>query len=120
VIDLRTPAEDKDGMERKEAAAQGLACLNLSLRMDQPGVAQNQQLLSQAIAAMKQFRQSNPHALIYVHCARGEDRMGLLVAAYRHLVEGVPGAAVEREMNQHYFNWHYPSLADTWRQIKSP
>ena len=119
VIDLRTPAEDKGGMERKETAALGLAYLNLSLRMDEPGVEENKKLLSQAIDAMTRFRQSNPHALIYVHCQRGEDRTGLQTAAYRYLVERLPSDAVEHEMSQHYFNWHYPGLADTWRQLKS-
>lgn len=119
VIDLRTPAEDKGGMERKETAAQGLAYLNLSLRMDENGVEQNKKLLSQAIEAIVRFRQSNPHSLIYVHCQRGEDRTGLLIAAYRFLVERISSAMVEHEMNQHYFNWHYPGLANTWKQIKS-
>jgi protein tyrosine/serine phosphatase len=60
---------------------------------------------------------AHPKTKIFVHCQRGADRTGLMVAAYRVAVEHRKVAAAIGEMNQFHFSgfWH-PQLT---RYLKS-
>lgn len=48
---------------------------------------------------------------VFVHCAQGRDRTGVVVAAYRMDVDGWPREAAEAEMQAFGFN-------DVWRELK--
>lgn len=54
---------------------------------------------------------ANPTAKIFVHCKRGADRTGTMVAAYRIAVEHEAVAEAVSEMNQfHYDHFFLPQL----------
>jgi rhodanese-related sulfurtransferase len=119
IVDLRTPAEDRNHLERDMTSSLGISYIDLPLAMESSGVGKNLDLTSKALEAIAKFREAHPDQLIYIHCQRGEDRTGLQIAAYRKAVENADPAAIEHEMSQHYFNWNYPGLAEAWKRIKS-
>jgi protein tyrosine phosphatase (PTP) superfamily phosphohydrolase (DUF442 family) len=49
---------------------------------------------------------------VFVHCAHGEDRTGVVVAVYRMEVDGWSNAEAEAEMQAFGFN-------DVWRKLKA-
>jgi tyrosine-protein phosphatase SIW14 len=54
---------------------------------------------------------ANPKAKIFVHCKRGADRTGVMVAAYRIAIEHEPVAQAVSEMHQfHYAGFWLPQL----------
>lgn len=54
---------------------------------------------------------SNPQAKIFVHCQRGADRTGTMIAAYRIAVEHKPAAEAVSEMHEfHYAHFWLPGL----------
>jgi protein tyrosine/serine phosphatase len=48
---------------------------------------------------------ANPKAKIFVHCQRGADRTGVMVAAYRIAVEHKPVTEAVSEMHQFHYDW---------------
>jgi len=53
----------------------------------------------------------NPHATIFVHCKRGADRTGTMIAAYRIAVEHEPAGDAVSEMHRyHYAHFWLPQL----------
>ena len=60
------------------------------------------------VAQFLQIIQAHPNTKIFVHCRRGADRTGLMVAAYRVAVEHWKVADAIAEMNQFHFSgfWH--------------
>jgi protein tyrosine/serine phosphatase len=48
---------------------------------------------------------ANPDTKIYVHCRRGADRTGVMVAAYRIAVEHKPVAEAVSEMHHYHYDW---------------
>jgi protein-tyrosine phosphatase len=75
----------------------------------------NAEALERALAAIAAALAASPSAKVYVHCARGEDRTGLLIAALR-LRQGCPADEARREMRQHHY-WPYPPLEAVWQQL---
>ena len=54
---------------------------------------------------------SNPNEKIFVHCKRGADRTGVMVAAYRIVIEHKPVGDAVAEMHQyHYDHFWLPQL----------
>jgi len=47
----------------------------------------------------------NPNTKIFVHCERGADRTGVMIAAYRIAVEHKPVAEAVSEMRQFHYDW---------------
>jgi tyrosine-protein phosphatase SIW14 len=60
---------------------------------------------------------TNGQAKIFVHCKRGSDRTGLMVAAYRVAVEHKPVAEALAEMRQFHYDWLW--LPNLQRYIRS-
>ncbi len=54
---------------------------------------------------------------VFVHCEHGQDRTGLVIAAYR-LSEGWSKAAAEKEMLAHGFHKELPGLWRFWKHTK--
>jgi tyrosine-protein phosphatase SIW14 len=63
------------------------------------------------VAQFLDLIRANPKAKIFVHCKRGADRTGVMVAAYRIAVEHEPVAQAVSEMHQfHYAGFWLPQL----------
>jgi protein tyrosine/serine phosphatase len=52
---------------------------------------------------------SNPNTKIFVHCRRGADRTGTMIAAYRIAVEHKPVTEAISEMHQFHYDWLFRS-----------
>ena len=48
---------------------------------------------------------ANPNTKIFVHCRRGADRTGVMIAAYRIAVEHKPVAEAVTEMHRYHYDW---------------
>jgi protein tyrosine phosphatase (PTP) superfamily phosphohydrolase (DUF442 family) len=57
------------------------------------------------VAQFLDLLRDNGQAKIFVHCKRGADRTGLMVAAYRVAVEHKPVAEALAEMRQFHYDW---------------
>jgi tyrosine-protein phosphatase SIW14 len=52
---------------------------------------------------------ANPNTKIFVHCRRGADRTGVMIASYRVAVEHKPVAEAVSEMHQFHYDWLFRS-----------
>jgi tyrosine-protein phosphatase SIW14 len=50
---------------------------------------------------------ANPHTKIFVHCRRGADRTGVMIASYRIAVEHKSVAEAVSEMRQFHYDWFF-------------
>ena len=125
VIDLRTEGEAAGQRQRVEAA--GMSYLPFPMvtagargpracrTTGRPAAACNALALEEALAALAAALAASPRAKVYVHCARGEDRTGLLIAALR-LRQGCSPAEARREMRAHHYT-PYPPLEAVWASL---
>ena len=60
---------------------------------------------------------ANPNTKIFVHCRRGADRTGVMIAAYRIAVEHKPVAEAVSEMRRFHYDWLF--LPQLKRYIES-
>jgi protein tyrosine/serine phosphatase len=60
---------------------------------------------------------SNPDAKIFVHCKAGADRTGVMVAAYRIVLEHRAVTEAVAEMHQYHYKWFF--LPHLERYVKS-
>lgn len=99
VIDMRT-----NGSEKANVEALGMKSISIPIRMSRNGL---QEKVDQVVALM-----ANPaNHPIYVHCRHGQDRTGIVVAAYRMKHQGWSLSAAEAEMQAFGFN-------DVWVNFK--
>jgi protein tyrosine/serine phosphatase len=99
VIDLRTTAD-----ERAQVEGAGMRAVAVPIRMSRDGLREK---VDRVVALM-----TDPaNQPVFVHCRHGQDRTGIVVAAYRMRVEGWPLAAAEAEMEAFGFN-------DIWVNFK--
>ena len=52
---------------------------------------------------------ANPNTKIFVHCRRGADRTGVMIASYRISVEHKPVAEAVSEMYRYHYDWLFRS-----------
>jgi tyrosine-protein phosphatase SIW14 len=50
---------------------------------------------------------ANPNTKIFVHCRRGADRTGVMIAAYRIAVEHKSVAEAVSEMHRYHYDWFF-------------
>ena len=50
---------------------------------------------------------THPNMKIFVHCRRGADRTGVMIAAYRIAVEHEPVAQAVSEMHRYHYDWFF-------------
>jgi tyrosine-protein phosphatase SIW14 len=80
VLDLREPGEGTD-FEKSAVEALGMIYINIPLR---PFSAPSQEQMTQILSLL----QHNDSNRIFLHCRRGKDRTGTVVACYRMQHDG--------------------------------
>jgi protein tyrosine phosphatase (PTP) superfamily phosphohydrolase (DUF442 family) len=99
VIDLRTTESEKQQVE-----AVGMKAIAVPIEMSRNGLREK---VDRALALM-----TDPaNQPVYVHCRHGQDRTGIVVAAYRMKQQGWSLAEAEAEMQAYGFN-------DVWVNFK--
>ena len=90
--------------EKREVESLGMKYVGIPWSgRDEPSDAQVVQFLD--------LVRTNPQTKIFVHCRRGADRTGTMVAAYRIVVQHEPVSVAVAEMNQyHYSHFWLPQL----------
>jgi len=96
--------QDNNAHEQAAVEAQGMRFVSI------PWNAHNNPTDAQ-MAAFLQVLREHPDQKIYVHCARGADRTGVMVAAYRVALENWTPDKALQEMYEHHFWVHvFPNL----------
>src|SRR6185369_14790619 len=99
VIDMRTTATEKAAVE-----AAGMKAIAIPIEMTRKGLKEK---VDRVVALM-----ADPaNQPVYVHCRHGQDRTGIIVAAYRMKQQGWSLADAETEMQAFGFN-------DVWVNFK--
>jgi tyrosine-protein phosphatase SIW14 len=101
VVDLREkPAEM--ATEKRRVESLGMKSIDI------PWSA-NQEPSSAKIVEFLDLVRANPDTKIYVHCRRGADRTGVMIAAYRIAVEHTSVADAVSEMHRYHYDWLFRS-----------
>ena len=105
VVDLRGDRE----VERRELAPLGIEYVPMPWQCSFPK--------DRIFAAFITLIRENPGKKIFVHCRVGDDRTGMMVAAYRMVEEGWSAEKAKQEMLTYGFNFTHrhlicPRLAD--------
>jgi protein tyrosine/serine phosphatase len=97
VVNLRDEEEASDH-EQSEAVALGMRYVNLPMSgFERPSVAEVQRVL-----AVIRTSENQP---VFVHCKRGRDRTGVIVAAYRMTQEGWTAERAVQEAERFGLAW---------------
>lgn len=97
IIDLRGTGE-RSTVEQKEAAAAGLKYY--SIPMPAVGTPSDEQIVT--ALALIDDPENWP---VFVHCLRGKDRTGTVIACYRIRHDRWPNARALKEAQEHGLNW---------------
>ena len=101
VVDLREkPTEGAN--EKRQVESLGMKSVGI------PWSANHEPSSAQIVEFLDLVR-ANPDTKIFVHCRRGADRTGVMIAAYRIAVEHKPVAEVVSEMHQYHYDWLFRS-----------
>jgi tyrosine-protein phosphatase SIW14 len=84
--------------EKREVESLGIRYIGI------PWSATHKPPTSQVVQFLDLVR-ANPTTRIFVHCRRGADRTGLMIAAYRISVEHEPVTEAVAEMHQFHYDW---------------
>jgi len=93
VVDVRLSGRDK---ERKAVTKQGMQFVELPWHCLFPK--------DEPFARFLALLRDNPGKKVFVHCRYGDDRTGMMIAAYRMAVEGWSAKDARKEMNE--FGFH--------------
>jgi len=110
VVKLNEEAEGSDAT----ATALGMSVYYATITREQTVVLVSTEQVKEAAGMIATAAQSGP---VYVHCEHGEDRTGLVIAAYRVLYEGWTKERAQAEMNAHHFHWELPGLVWAWHDL---
>jgi protein-tyrosine phosphatase len=101
VVDFREePAEV--ATEKREVESLGMKSIGI------PWSA-NYEPSSAEIVEFLDLIRANPDSKIFVHCRRGADRTGTMIAAYRIAVEHKSVAEAVAEMHRYHYDWLFRS-----------
>jgi tyrosine-protein phosphatase SIW14 len=84
--------------EKREAESQGMKSIEI------PWSANHEPSSAQVVEFLDLIR-ANPDTKIFVHCRRGADRTGVMIAAYRIAVEHKPVPEAVSEMRRYHYDW---------------
>ena len=108
VIDLRTSESEKAQVE-----AAGMRAIAVPIEMTRKGLKEK---VDQVVALM-----ADPaNQPVYVHCRHGQDRTGIVVAAYRMTLDNWSLKDVEAEMQAFGFNDVWVNFKKFIRSYKAP
>jgi protein tyrosine phosphatase (PTP) superfamily phosphohydrolase (DUF442 family) len=93
VVDVRLSGRDK---ERQEVTKQGMQFVELPWHCLFPK--------DDVLARFLKLLKDNPEKKVFVHCRYGDDRTGMMIAAYRMAVEGWTPEEARKEMEK--FGFH--------------
>jgi tyrosine-protein phosphatase SIW14 len=94
IIDVRLTGNSKEGAEAKRL---GMDFVSLPWHCLFPK--------DDAIAKFLAYLRAHPDKKVFVHCRYGDDRTGMMIAAYRMAVEGWSAADARKEMDA--FGFHH-------------
>jgi tyrosine-protein phosphatase SIW14 len=95
IVNLR---DDDDDIEEEQRRIEALGMQFISIPWSGYNYPDNAQ-----VAAFLRIVRDNPDKQIFVHCRRGAERTGVMLAAYRMSVEGWTPEQALREMNEFRF-----------------
>lgn len=91
--------------DRPETAAEKREVESLGMKsIEIPWSANHEPSTAQIVEFLDLVR-ANPNTKIFVHCRRGADRTGVMIAAYRITVEHKTVAEAVAEMRQFHYDW---------------
>jgi protein tyrosine/serine phosphatase len=97
VVNFREEAGET-ATEKREVESLGIKYVGIPWSaMHKPSTAQIVEFLN--------LVRANPNTRIFVHCRRGADRTGVMIAAYRISVEHEPVGEAVAEMHQFHYDW---------------
>jgi tyrosine-protein phosphatase SIW14 len=99
VVNLR---EDRTEVATEKRQVESLGMKSIEI----PWSASHEPSSAQIVEFLDVVR-ANPDTKIFVHCRRGADRTGVMVAAYRIAVEHKPIAEAVSEMHQYHYDWFF-------------
>jgi tyrosine-protein phosphatase SIW14 len=97
VVDLREKASEV-ATEKRQVESFGMKSVGI------PWSANHEPSSTQIVEFLDLVR-ANPDTKIFVHCRRGADRTGVMIAAYRIAVEHKPVAEAVSEMHRYHYDW---------------
>ena len=99
VIDLREkPTEEAS--EKRQVEALGMKSVGI------PWSANHEPSSAQVVEFLDLVR-ANPDTKIFVHCRRGADRTGVMIASYRIAVEHKSVDEAVSEMRRYHYDWFF-------------
>jgi tyrosine-protein phosphatase SIW14 len=101
VVDFREKPTDMT-TEKRQVESLGMKSIDI------PWSANHEPSSDQIVQFLDLVRE-NPDTKIYVHCRRGADRTGAMIAAYRIAVEHKSAADAVSEMHQYHYDWLFRS-----------
>jgi tyrosine-protein phosphatase SIW14 len=99
VVDFREKPSDV-ATEKREVESLGMNSVDI------PWSA-NHDPSSAQIVEFLDLVHTNPNTKIFVHCRRGADRTGVMIAAYRVAVEHKPITEAISEMRRYHYDWFF-------------
>jgi tyrosine-protein phosphatase SIW14 len=91
--------------DRPEMAAEKREVESLGMKSIEIPWSANHEPSSAQIVEFLDLVRANPNTKIFVHCRRGADRTGVMIAAYRIAVEHKTVAEAVSEMRQFHYDW---------------
>jgi tyrosine-protein phosphatase SIW14 len=99
VVNLR---EDRSQMANEKREVESLGMKSVEI----PWSANHEPSSAQIIEFLDLVR-ANPDTKIFIHCRRGADRTGVMIAAYRIAVEHKSFAEAVSEMHRYHYDWFF-------------
>jgi tyrosine-protein phosphatase SIW14 len=99
VVDLRENRTEV-ASEKRQVESLGMKSIGI------PWSANHEPSSAQIVEFLDLVR-ANPDTKIFVHCRRGADRTGVMIAAYRIAAEHKPVADAVSEMRRYHYDWFF-------------
>jgi tyrosine-protein phosphatase SIW14 len=96
--------DDRVAMEKEKREVESLGMKSVEI----PWSANHEPSSAQIVEFFDLVR-TNPNTKIFVHCRRGADRTGVMIASYRIAVEHKSVADAVSEMHRYHYDWLFRS-----------
>jgi hypothetical protein len=128
ILDLRTLGEVRRDGEPSWAEGLGVEYVSVPLTTTQHYSPQSctpretqlgldtERAVLEAVSQLQRILAANPQGKVYVHCARGQDRTGIVLGIARRQLDGCPLRSVSQEMAA-YFYTPYCNLNAAWARL---